>query len=239
MIISMQAAFLFKYKPCPRSISLNEVMEMRRGSSLRVLRMIRPDPASLSVLFLAICFLLGGLLGWSYADHCDLSARDAFREYLSDYCLFFEQNDTGASIGRCFLLYFSGICTAFLFGFSSLGLLVVPLLSACFGFISLYTVSCFVLSFGRDGALLAAALTAIRLLFTMPCFFLVASQSLFRSISITLLTLGRGKRLASSGGRYVFIFVICLICLCVGVFCERFLTPVLFRAVINAVEWNL
>ncbi|MBR3704869.1 MAG: stage II sporulation protein M [Oscillospiraceae bacterium] len=218
---------------------MSEVMEMRRGSSLRVIRMIKPDPASLSVLFLTICFILGGLLGWLFAERCDPSAQDAFRGYLSDYCLFFEQNDTGISLGMCFLLYYSGVCAVFLFGFSALGILVVPVLSACFGFFSLYTVSCFVLSFGRNGALLAAALTVIRLLFTMPCFFLVACQSLIQSIRIAMLTLGHGKRLPSSGGQYVFIFALCLICLCVGVFCERFLTPVLFRAVINAIEWNL
>ncbi|MBR3705158.1 MAG: hypothetical protein IKM11_06710, partial [Oscillospiraceae bacterium] len=90
-----------------------------------------------------------------------------------------------------------------------------------------------------SGVLLAAALTAIRLLFTVPCFFLVASQSIFRSLRIAMLTLGHGKRLPSSGGRYLFLFLICLVCLCVGVFCEKFLTPILFRAVIRAVKWNL
>ena len=207
---------------------------MRRGSSLRV---IRPDPLTVSVSILAICFCLGGLLGCLCAGNCDTSVQDAFRGYLSDYCIFCEVYGASVPLGKCFLLYFTTVCAAFVFGYSSLGVMLIPFFSAVFGFLSYYTVFCFAFSFGRDGILLAAALTFVRLFFTLPCFLIVASQSLIRSFRIALLAVGHGKRLPLSGGRYLFVFVVCLFCLCVGVLCERFLTPILFRAAIDAMEF--
>ncbi len=211
---------------------------MRRGSAVRVIRMIKPDPVTVSVLFLSVCFLIGGLLGHAYAKACDDVSQAAFRQYLSDYCLWLEQSEASVPLGRCILLYFSAVCAAFLFGFSSLGVIAIPVCSAGFGFISLYTVSCFVQSFGKSGALLAASLTAPRLLFTLPCFFAVAGEALILSLHLVTLAVGRGKRVRSfsGSGRYLALFVICLICLCVGIICERLLTPILFRAVIGRVE---
>lgn len=211
---------------------------MHRGSSLRAIRMIRPDPTTMSISLLAFFFFLGGLLGHVYAGRCDFSAQTAFRDYLSDYCLWFGQTGTSVSFTRCLLLYFSGVCAAFLFGFSSLGVVFIPLFSSGLGFFAFYTVSCFAQAFGKNGVLLAAALIAIRLVFTLPCFFAVAGESLLMSLRLAALTIGREKRLPPTGGRYFVIFILCLFCLCVGVFFERFLTPILFRAAVNAVEFG-
>lgn len=211
---------------------------MRRGSALRVIRMIKPDPATVCVLLLAGCFLFGGLLGQLYAKTCSSQAQDAFRRYLYDCCLWYEQTGVNISTGRTILLYFGAVCVVFLFRFSALGTVAIPLLSVGIGFTSFYTVSCFVQSFGRKGIALAAALTAMRLLFTLPCFFAVAGEALPNSFRLTLLMLGRGKRIGQvlDGGRCVAVFVVCFICLCVGVLCERFLTPILFRAVIDGLK---
>lgn len=208
---------------------------MRRGSALRVIRMIKPDPATMSLLFLSGCFLVGGLIGDLYAKSCDAASQAAFRQYLSDYCFWFEQSGASVPIGRCILLYFLPVCVAFLFSFSPFGMVVIPICSAGFGFISFYTVSCFVQSFGKDGILLAASLTALRLLFTLPCYLVVAGKAMVSSIHLLSLSIGRGKRIRSlsDGGGNVIVFAVCLLCLCIGILCERFLTPVLFRTVIS------
>lgn len=208
---------------------------MRRGSALQVIRMIRPDPATVCVLLLAICFLIGGLVGDLYAKSCDDLSQDAFRQYLSDYCLWFEQTEAYVPIGRCILLYFSFVCVAWLSGSSPLGIVVVPGCTAWFGFLSFYTASCFVQAFGKNGVLLAASLTALRLLFTLPCYFFVASSAIMRSAYMLPLSGGRGKRVRSTADSrsHTFVFALCLLSLCVGIFCERLLTPILFRAVFD------
>ena len=217
---------------------MSEVMEMSKGFGLRVIRMIKPDPATMCVLLLAVCFLLGGLFGHLYAANCDAAVQDSFRQYLSDCCLLFEQAGAKISMGRTILLYFGVVCVTFLFGFSALGTVMIPLFSVGFGFVAVYTVSCFVQTFGRTGAVLAAALTAMRLLFTLPCFLAVAGEALPHSFRLASIMIGRGKRVGqvSLNGQCIGVFVVCVICLCVGIICERLLTPMLFRAVIDMLE---
>ena len=225
--------FLFCYsKPCPWRISLSEVMDMRRRSVLRAIRMKKPDAAAVCLLMLAVLFLIGGIAGSVYSQTCGDTANTAFREYLSDYCVLYEQGMVSVSLKRSLLLYFASTCLAFLLGFSSLGIVLIPMLSAGFGFISFYTASCFAQAFGSTGILLAAALTAVRLLFTLPTFFLVACEAFPISLRLALLTLGRGKRAESViyAGKYIVLFLICIVVLCFGVCCERLLTPVLFRS---------
>ena len=209
---------------------------MRRGSSLRIIHMIRPDPVTASLLFLSFCFVLSGLLGCIYADRCDLSAKTAFRDYLTDYFWWVEKTGTSVPFGRCLLLYLSGVCAVFLLGFSSAGVVAVPLLSVGFGFLSFYTVSCFAQSFGKDGVILAAALIGLRLFFTLPCFFAVSCKALLRSLWLAALALGHSKKIPSNNRGYFLMFLLCLICLCIGVFCERIVTPLLFRAAVNTIN---
>lgn len=211
---------------------------MRRTSALRVIRMKRPDPMTMCLLLLIVCFLLGGIFGYLYARSCDVSEQDEFRRFLSDCCMCFEQTGVSISMGRTILLYFGMVCITFLFGYSSLGAIAIPLFSAGIGFTSFYTVICFVRAFGKMGVVMAAALTGIRMLFTLPCFLLIAGEALSRSLCLASLVLGRKKVSGQmlTGGRYLMLFVLCFICLCVGVICERLLTPILFRAVIDGLK---
>ncbi len=211
---------------------------MRRHSVLRMIRMKKPDGKTVTLLILAVLFLLGGLAGDLYSRNCDEAVRASFHEYLVDYCLLYDRNGVNTPLFRCVVLYFGYICIAFLLGFSSLGVVLTPVLSAAFGFSSFYIVSCFAQTFGGSGVFLAAALIAVRLLFTMPSFFLVASESLPLSLRLAVLTAGRGKRIEPVfyNSRYFIIFVICLAILCVGVCCERLLTPLLFRTAVGKIK---
>ena len=51
------------------------------------------------------------------------------------------------------------------------------------------------------------------------------------------LSFGRGKRSSPVlyGSRYLLLFVLCAVILTVGMFCERFLTPLLFRLALGEV----
>ena len=211
---------------------------MRRHSVLRTIRMKKLGSVTVSLIVLAVFFLLGGVVGSSYSQACDESARSAFREYLSDYCFLCNQNGANIPFLRCVVLYFGYTCIAFLFGFSSIGVFLTPVISAVFGFSSFYTVSCFSQTFGHSGVFLAAAFIVIRLLFTLPCFFLVASEALPLSFRLAALTVGRGKRIEPIfyNSRYFILFLLCIAALCVGVCCERLLTPLLFRAAVGQLE---
>lgn len=211
---------------------------MRRRFVLRTIRMKRPGPQVLFSLLPAIFFIFGGIAGILYSRACDEVSRAAFRAYLSDYCLLFDRGGVTTSLFRCLLLYMGYTCGAFLLGFSSLGLILIPCLACLFGFTSFYTVACFEMTFGSSGVVLASALIAMRLLFTLPCFLITASESLPLSLRLARLTVGRSKRVeqVSYNSRYFVLFILCCVFLLVGVCCERLLMPALFRAAIEKLE---
>ena len=148
--------------------------------------------------------------------------------------------DTGsaaASLLSCVVMYFGYGLALFLLGFSSAGVALIPALSGLFGFLTMYTVSCFVRCYGRSGVLLARGVLLVRLVFTLPCFLALAGAAWPLSIELFTLSFGRGKRSAPVlyGSRYFLLFVLCAVILAAGVCCERLITPLLFRMALEEV----
>ena len=201
---------------------------MRARPLLRTIRLGPIDPSLLRELLLALFFLVGALAGHLCARSWDAVALSG---YLRDYCAVYDAGGVSASLGGCVLLYFGYTVLVFLLGFASVGVALIPALSGVFGFLTMYTVSAFVCCFGRQGAALAAGALLVRLLFTLPCFFAMAGAAWPLSTELAMLTFGRGRRSAPVlyGSRYFILFVLCVIILTLGVFCERLLTPLLFR----------
>ena len=83
----------------------------------------------------------------------------------------------------------------------------------------------------RGGVPLAMGALAVRLLFTLPCFFAMAGAAWPLATELGMLSFGRGRRSAPVlyGSRYFLTFGVCVVVLTAGVFCERLLTPLLFR----------
>ena len=204
---------------------------MRARPLLRTIRLGPIDPSLLRELLLALFFLVGALAGHLCARSWDAAAQSALSGYLRDYCAVYDAGGVSASLGGCVLLYFGYTVLVFLLGFASVGVALIPALSGVFGFLTMYTVSAFVCCFGRQGAALAAGALLVRLLFTLPCFFAMAGAAWPLSTELAMLTFGRGRRSAPVlyGSRYFILFVLCVIILTLGVFCERLLTPLLFR----------
>ena len=204
---------------------------MRARPLLRTIRLGPIDPSLLRELLLALFFLVGALAGHLCARSWDAVAQSALSGYLRDYCAVYDAGGVSASLGGCVLLYFGYTVLVFLLGFASVGVALIPALSGVFGFLTMYTVSAFVCCFGRQGAALAAGALLVRLLFTLPCFFAMAGAAWPLSTELAMLTCGRGRRSAPVlyGSRYFILFVLCVIILTLGVFCERLLTPLLFR----------
>ena len=211
---------------------------MRARPLLRTIRLGPIDPSLLRELLLALFFLVGALAGHLCARSWDAVAQSALSGYLRDYCAVYDAGGVSASLGGCVLLYFGYTVLVFLLGFASVGVALIPALSGVFGFLTMYTVSAFVCCFGRQGAALAAGALLVRLLFTLPCFFAMAGAAWPLSTELAMLTFGRGRRSAPVlyGSRYFMLFVLCVMLLTVGVFCERLLTPLLFRLAMGGVS---
>ena len=208
---------------------------MRRPSVLRAIRMKAPGCKAVCTLLLATFFLAGGLAGMWYSYSCDDVSRAALDSYLQDYCALYKDG-AGVSFVRCVQLYFSGTVLAFLFGFSSLGALLIPITSFILGFSAFYTVSCFAMTFGRAGVAAAAALTALRLLFTLPCFLAIASLTWPHALRLAAMVFGHGKRLTPipKPTRFFAVFALVLVVLTAGLCCECVFTPRLFLRVIGS-----
>lgn len=204
---------------------------MRGRMVLRTIRLGQWDPSLMRAVVLALLFLAGALAGHAYAAACGEEVQTALSQYLSDYCRMYDTAGVEASMLSCVLIYFGYGAALFLLGFSAVGVALIPVLSGVFGFFSMYTVSCFVRCYGRAGIILALGALAVRLLFTLPCFLVLAGAAWPLSIELFLLSFGRGKRSAPVlyGSRYFLLFVLCAVVLAVGVFCERLVTPILFR----------
>ncbi len=192
------------------------------------------DPGLLRGIFLAALCLLGVVSGHLYAKGCDAPALHA---YLTDYCTVYDAGGLAVPLSSCLLLYYGYEVGLFLLSFASFGVILIPALAAAYGFFFAYTICGFVQAYGRQGILLAMGALAVRVLFTLPCFLALAESAWPLSMELASLTLGSGKRVRPVlySGRYFILFGFCMLLLTVGVFCERFLTPWLFRMALKAV----
>lgn len=210
---------------------------MRGRMVLRTIRLGGWDPSVLRGLLLAVLFLAGALAGHLYAGSCGEETWTALGQYLDDYCRLYDAGGVETSLASCVVMYFGYGLALFLLGFSAAGVVLIPALSGVFGFFTMYTVSCFVRCYGRSGAVLAMGALIVRLVFTLPCFLVLAGAAWPLSMELFALSFGRGKRSTPVlyGSRYFLIVLLCAVILAVGVFCERLLTPVLFRAALGSI----
>ena len=200
----------------------------------------RPVPESgpgAQMLLLAALFLAGALGGYWYAVYCSGHSALLLADYLEGYCLLYgDEVQRSVPLFSALRLYYGGLIGAFFFGFTGLGVLVIPAIAALSGFTAMFAVGCFALIYGRAGVLLALAALGIRLLFTLPCLFWAGSHAW--SAALALLPGRRGKRCAPVvyDGPYFYRLLVCVVLLAVGVCLERCLTPYLFHAALLGLE---
>ena len=134
------------------------------------------------LLFLAAFFLGGVILGQVLAGRVpDETGRELSR-YLESYLSLEDGNLTPGSLWAALLLYGRYPLLAFLLGFASIGVVLLPLTTA---------------AFGREGVLLAVGVFGLRCAVTLPVFFLLAVPALGTSGALASLSLGRGRRTAA------------------------------------------
>ena len=163
---------------------------------------------------------------------------DELTRYLTDYVYLYGQT---APEGRAFwetvVIYFRYPLLAVFLGFTSVGVVLLPVVAIAFGFFLSFSVSCFTAAFGGEGVLLALAVSGLRCALTLPCFFLLAVPSWQTSWALAGLSLGRGQRCAPVVyGRVWWLRAgLAAAVLLAGVCADHALSPVLLRLALERV----
>lgn len=190
------------------------------------------------LLLLALFFLGGILLGQVLAGKVPDGTGDELTRYLTDYVYLYGQT---APEGRAFwetvVIYFRYPLLAVFLGFTSVGVVLLPVVAVAFGFFLSFSVSCFTAAFGGEGVLLALAVSGLRCALTLPCFFLLAVPSWQTSWALAGLSLGRGQRCAPVVyGRVWWLRAgLAAAVLLAGVCADHALSPVLLRLALERV----
>lgn len=149
------------------------------------------------LLALALFFFCGVILGHVMLRRVPDATGEELTRYLSDYVQLGGKGQWSAWTAlSALVLYLRYPLMAFLLGFASIGVVLLPCAALAFGFFLSFSVCCFTASFGANGVLLAMAVFGIRCLVTLPCFFLLAVPSLETSAALTRASFGRGHRVA-------------------------------------------
>lgn len=208
-------------------IGLGEVMgvkwiQVRRGS----------DPSWPRSLLLAVFFFLGVLAGSVCAGRASGSVGEELSGYLSAYLDAARQQSVSVStVAALALAYLRGPLLVFLFGFTAAGTVLVPLTALAVGFFPAYAVSCLSAAFGGRGVWMALCFFGLRCVVTVPCFFLLASDAWRTSAQRLRVAPGSGRPTAEAAVWLRFAGV-CVV-LCLGVWCDLHLSPLLLRMLLE------
>ena len=188
------------------------------------------------ILLLSLFFLCGVFSGQVLAGRIPVTAGQELTEYLRSYVTL-EHHTSPQIVLSALLLYVRYPVLAALLGFASIGVVLLPGVTAAFGFFLSFSVSCFAAAFGSDGVLVALAVMGVRTLVTLPCFFMLAVQSLGSSAMLASLSFGRGRRSAPIiyGSKWWTRFGVCLLVLLAGVCVELLCVPLLLRTVLERI----
>ena len=207
---------------------------MQAVKKLRTLPPILECGSLPTLAFLGCCFAAGLYFGWVVSGRELATVAPELTQYLSGYVsLSPEFTLSAGTFLSSALVYFRYPLLAFLLGFASFGVFLLPLLTVLFGFSFSYAVCCFAAAFGDRGVLLALTVLGIRCFVTLPCYFLLAVQAFGTSRELAGFVFGRGKRTSAGicGAGCLSRFLVCCGVLALGVVLDITLAPWLLRLV--------
>lgn len=187
----------------------------------------------IQLLFLALFFFAGIVLGQVFSSRVPDAAGDELTRYLTTFLKLEEKSLSPRAALSAAVLYYRYPLAAFLLGFASIGILLLPLTAGAFGFFLSFSVCCFTAAFGPDGVLLALAVFGLRCAVTLPCFFLLAVPSLERSAALACLSLGAGRAPVVYGREWWSRLAVAAGVLLAGMCAELMLTPWFLRQLLE------
>ena len=180
-----------------------------------------------ALVILSACLSAGILLGYGLAASQLGETAEELRRYFDGYMLLAAQEVSASAVLRTLLCYFRAPLFAFLLGFASIGVVLLPLLCAFEGFLLSFSLCCFAGTLGRRGFALALALFALRTLFVLSCTLFLSVCAMDKAKALALFSVGGGKRArpASYGVEYWYRFGVVCVCLIIGSVLELWLLP--------------
>lgn len=183
---------------------------------------------SQSLAILIVCLLCGAVAGAFCASYLGDFSSDVLGDYLSGYVTDFSAGDSVTSLLPSVLLnVFKYPVISFLFGFTMLGVFCVPACAALRGFFAAFSIGSVIKVFGISGLWLAMSVFGIQMLFGIPCFLIISSQSFISAKNFTKMIAGKKRVMVGSffSRGYFVLFGICVCVLMVLVLLELFLVP--------------
>lgn len=195
--------------------------------------------AWLRLALLAACFLMGLFLGQVLADRVGADTAEELDRYLRGYfSLPVPPEMSGRTVLSALAVYFRYPLLAFLLGFASVGAVLLPVLTAAYGFFLSFSVCCFASAFGSGGVLLALAVFGLRCAVTLPCYLCVAVPALEKAAALASLSISGGGRASPPTYGHAWWLRFCAVCaaLTFGVLLELTAAPRLLTLVL---QWLL
>lgn len=185
-----------------------------------------------AAFIICTAFFVCGCIAGTFASGAT-GEGSALYDYLSEYLQIAQegQMDTG------FLTVFAGCVkyhiAAIIFGFSILGIVSVPALGAVRGFFLTFSISSIVRVFGGQGILLSLSVFGISSFLTLPCFFILSTQSFTASAGMFSAVLGHGPRLPAElyRGGYISRCVICIMIVLIAAVLDRYIVNELIKVI--------
>lgn len=180
------------------------------------------------LVLLSALFVAGAIFGRLAASYASGGMDEALRGYISGYLTLSEQGAVSSpDAGAVFLTYYRYPLIAFLLGFTSLGVAVIPALAAVRGFFLSFAISSFTRLYGSQGVILSAAAFGVQCAVTLPCFLMIGAQAFAVSCRLASVSFKHGKRGRPAMYRegYFLRCGICALLLLPGVAAELLIVP--------------
>ena len=180
------------------------------------------------LVVLAGCFLAGGLAGLLLSGRTGGTGDTALAELLRT---FLERSAAQAPqaapapalLWECVRWHL----LVFVLGFTSLGLLFLPVVFALRGFLMAFSIGTFVHLFGGAGCLLALAVFGVTGAVSLPALFVLGVQGMAAARALASRFLGESRRTLPYGRTYFLRCAVCAGALCVCFFLESTAVPAL------------
>lgn len=201
---------------------------MRMRTNLKRLKSFVWSGKPILITVLAIIFAAGILSGYFFALRFSAETGSELRHYFSAFRAMYTGDELSASVVlHTILAYFRTPVCVFLLGFASVGVLLIPAVCFCQGFIFSFTLFCYLSAMGRGFFWLILAMFSIRFLVVLPCTLYLSTMTFHNARLLALYSLGKGKRVqpVRYSGAYFLAFGVCCILLMLGSLLELFLVP--------------
>lgn len=164
---------------------------------------------------------------------------EELKHYLNSYFTISDEAKVSVrTTVSALIIYFRYPLLAFLLGFASVGMFLLPVLTMVYGFFLSFSVCCFTAVFGSNGVLLALSVFGLRCLITLPCYFFLAVPAFRNATSLAAVSFGhRTTRLAPVhyGMDWWVHLCIVFVVLLSGAMTELFLSPHLLHYVLERI----